>query len=214
MMKMKTDMRCMGIGMFFGLLVLLTGCASTIQSNVTAFHEWPAQMTGKSYVFERSKVQDGNLEYRNYENLVRTELQRLGFTEAGIHAAPDLKVNFDYQTAERDVRITQPVMVSPGWGPPYYGPGWPNRHFPFYDPFWYGPPVVAYSDTSYRLYSRTLHVAIARMADTKKLFDVTVKNDSKNALAASVMPYMIKSAFSDFPGPSGMVRQIRLKTQE
>lgn len=201
---------------FLLMLALLSGCASTIRSEVTAFHEWPAQMTGKSYVFERSKQQDASLEYRSYENLVRAELQRLGFVEATVNAAPVLKAAFDYQTEERDVRVTEPVVVNPGWGPPYpyYGPGWPSRHFPFYDPFWYSPPVIAYSDTSYRLYSRKLHVTIARMGDGKKLFEVTVKNDSRNPATANVMPYLVRSAFADFPGPSGVARRVELKLQE
>ncbi len=41
------------------LALLLQGCATTptISSDVTAFHEWPAQMQDKSYAFERSKEQ-------------------------------------------------------------------------------------------------------------------------------------------------------------
>ena len=34
------------------LTVLLTGCATTIRSDVTAFHDWPAQLHDQSYVFE------------------------------------------------------------------------------------------------------------------------------------------------------------------
>src|SRR5215210_1386509 len=60
------------------LCMLMAGCATTIQSEVTAFHEWPDQLPDKSFVFERSAAQENNLEYRSYENLVRAELIRLG----------------------------------------------------------------------------------------------------------------------------------------
>ncbi|MBS0309470.1 MAG: DUF4136 domain-containing protein [Proteobacteria bacterium] len=206
-----------GLTMIFLLAAaLLSGCASTIRSEVTTFHEWPAQMANKSYVFERSKEQDASLEYRSYENLVRAELKRLGFTEAGVQTVPMLTVRIDYQTAERDVRVTEPVVINPGWGAPYpyYGRGWPGRHFPFYDPFWYNPPVVAYRDASFRVYGRQLHVLIARMRDAKKLYDVTVKNDSRNPTTANVMPYLVRSAFADFPGPSGVARTVTLERQE
>lgn len=56
-------------------IALLSGCAtSTIRSNVTAFNEWPASLPDKSFVFERTKAQDQDLEYRSYENLVRAEV--------------------------------------------------------------------------------------------------------------------------------------------
>ncbi|UUZ52811.1 hypothetical protein LP419_26995 [Massilia sp. H-1] len=64
------------------LTLLLTGCASTIRSDVTTFHEWPATLHDKSYALEAPAPQDDTLELRSYQNLVRTELSRLGFQEA------------------------------------------------------------------------------------------------------------------------------------
>src|SRR4051812_4362484 len=64
------------------ICLLLAGCASTIQSEVTAFHDWPAELRDKSFAFERTREQENNLELRAYENLVRGELLRLGFTDA------------------------------------------------------------------------------------------------------------------------------------
>lgn len=212
----ETIMHRVPLAILAALLLLLAGCASTIESDVTAFHDWPANLSGKSYVFERTRAQNDSLEYRSYENMVRAELQRLGFAEAAVHATPILKVAFDYQTKERDVRVVQPVVVNPGWwGPPYYGPRWPGYRFRdpfFYDPFWYGPPVAEYRDSSFRLYDRQLHIVISRMSDGKKLYDVTVKNESRAPSTAAVMPYMVKSAFADFPGPNGVPRRVGIKT--
>jgi hypothetical protein len=192
---------------------LLAACAGpSIRSDVTVFQEWPADLANKSFVFERSKDKDNNLEYRSYENLVRAELLRLGFQEAGVDVKPALKVNLDYGTDERDVRVVEPVVVSPGWGPPYYGPYWPHRFYdPFFaDPFWYGPPVTEYRDVSYRVYRRHLHIVIARAGDGKALYDVSVRSEGRTPSLAAVMPYMVRSAFADFPGKSGTTRQIDL----
>ncbi|MEG1118353.1 MAG: DUF4136 domain-containing protein, partial [Janthinobacterium sp.] len=60
--------------MMAALTVLLTGCATTIRSDVTVFHEWPAQLQDKSYVFEAPAAENDTLEYRSYQNLVRAEL--------------------------------------------------------------------------------------------------------------------------------------------
>src|SRR3569833_2536274 len=62
-----------------GICLLAVGCASpVIRSQVTAFHEWPADLPDKSFTFERTADQENNLEYRNYEQLVQAELLRLG----------------------------------------------------------------------------------------------------------------------------------------
>lgn len=200
------------------LAFLLGGCAApTIRSEVTAFHEWPAQLPDKSFAFERSRAQDNDLEYRNYENLVRAELLRLGFTDAAA-ARPALKVSLTYGVTDRDVRIVEPVVINSGWAPGFYGPGWPYRYryydpF-FYDPFWSMPPVVSYQESNYRLYRRQLQVVIARAADGKKLYDVTVTSEGKTPSLAAIMPYMVKSAFADFPGKSGVPRQVELEFKQ
>ncbi|TCS38409.1 uncharacterized protein DUF4136 [Paucimonas lemoignei] len=208
--------------MFVALLaILLAGCSTpTIRSEVTAFHEWPAQLADKSFTFERSNAQNNDLEYRNYENLVRAELLRLGFTDASAAAKAALKVNLAYRITDRDVRVVEPVVVNPGgWGPPYgpfYGPRWPYRYYdPFwYDPFWYSPPVVSYSESNYRLYHRQLQVGITRAADGKKLYDVTVVSEGRSPSLAAVMPYMVKSAFADFPGRSGVPHQVTMEFKD
>lgn len=197
--------------------LLLTGCATTIQSDVTAFHEWPADLRDKSFVFERNSAQENNLEYRNYENLVRGELRRLGFVDAADRESAKLKVSMQYSINVRDVRMVQPVMVDPYWyGSPFYGPRWPGYGYysPFYDPFWYGPPMIEQREIRYQLFTRQLKVEIAQASDAKKLYDVTVISQGMNGSLAAVMPYMVRSAFADFPGESGVPRRIELKMKE
>lgn len=199
------------------LCLLLAGCATTIQSEVTALHEWPANMPDKSFVFERSKEQDTNLEYRSYENLVRGELLRLGFSDAANLQSARLKVTMGYNMNVRDVRVVEPVIVDPWYGPPFYGPRWHGGYGyygPFYDPFWYGAPLVGQRDTRFQLFTRQLNVTIAQTADAKKLYDVTVNSEGTNGSLAAVMPYMVRSAFADFPGKSGVPRRVELKMKE
>jgi hypothetical protein len=189
---------------------LLAGCASTIRSQVTTFHEWPAALPDKSYVFERTREQNNNLEYRAYENLVRAELKRLGFSEAAPARQPTLKVDLDYGITVRDVREVYPVVVSPYMvGPPWYG-----YYGPFYDPFWYGPPIVERREENYQLFTRRLHITITRIADGRKLYDTTVISEGRNGSLAEVMPYLVRSAFADFPGKSGVPRVVELKMEK
>jgi hypothetical protein len=220
-------MRWIQAGVLILASALLAGCGTVIRSEVTAFHEWPARLPQNTYVFERSAEQDASLEYRSYENLVRDELNRLGLVEAPVNVTPYLKTRFQYDVQARDVREVYPVVINPhwygtaGWGMrsrfhspfygPYYGPFYGPFHDPFYDPFWYGPRVVQQREATYQVFTRRLHIAIARYADERRLYEATVVNEGREGALASVMPYLVRSAFVDFPGRSGLTRRVELR---
>ena len=202
--------------------LLLTGCASVIRSNVTAFNEWPTGLTDKSYTFTQTTEQNNDLEYRNYQILVATELQRLGFSQVASGAPASLKVAMKYGMTARDVRIVEPIVVDPGWpGYPFYGPYWgagPYGRFygRMYDPLWYGGmygPVMGQRESNFQLFTRHLSINIARTLDAKKLYDVNVTSEGRIPTLATVMPYLVRSAFTDFPGKSGVPHQVKLKIE-
>ena len=197
-----------------GLVLLLTGCASTVRSNVTTFNQWPAQLDDKTYMFERPLPQEDTLEWRSYQELVRGQLARLGFHDAGA-GKPALTVSMHFITTDVPVRVIQaadPFFYPPSAHLAWYGP---RRHFyrgwysPFYDPLW-GPPL-AYDVEEQHRYHRELRVAIQSATDGRHLFDVTVRNVSRQMSTPAVMPALVQSAFQDFPGPNGGSRVIELK---
>lgn len=212
---MKRPSLPLSLLLFATCVTVLSGCASTVRSQVTAFNEWPAALPDKTYVFERAKTQDQNLEYRSYENLVRSEVRRFGLTEAETGRQPALKITFDYSQTISDVRVIQPVYADPFfYGAGFYGRGFYGRGYYGlgYDSIW-GPPLVQYQDRTYQLSNRQMHLLISRYADSKSLYDVKVNSRGENPSLAVVMPYMVKSAFADFPGQSGSTRTIDLKMQ-
>jgi len=198
------------------LALLLGGCGTTIRSDVTTFHQWPAQMEDKSYVFEAPPPQDDTLEWRSYQELVRAQLAKLGFHDAGA-GKPALAVTMRFTTTDVPVRVLRPA-ISPF---PLYYPAprlgmrgyhrrlWGGWHHPFYDPFW--DPYPAYEVSIEHMYRRELQVAIKSAADGKRLFDVTVHNVSGEISTPAIMPALVQSAFEGFPGPSGGARRVELK---
>jgi hypothetical protein len=100
----EITMKRLTLPLLAALLVLLSGCASTVRTNVTVFSDWPAALPDQTYVFERTEVQDKDLEYLNYENLVRNEVRRLGLTEAETGKSPTLKIILSYNVNETTVR--------------------------------------------------------------------------------------------------------------
>jgi hypothetical protein len=188
--------------------ILLTGCASTIRSDVIAFHQWPADLPVRTFAFDRTPEQETSLEYRSYEDLVRNELSRLGYVpDAEKHGAA-LTVAISYSVRSAQVVVTEP------YDPFYYGPsfypgwGWrPGGPYSYYDPF-FGPPM---QQTIYPIYTRRLHILITNTADKKPLYEVEVASEGRKPALQPAMPYMIRSAFSDFPGKNGVMHQVKLK---
>jgi hypothetical protein len=206
--------------------LLLTGCATTIRSDVTTFQQWPAAgLPDKSYVFEAppASAQD-TLELRTYQGMVSAELAKLGFTPATDSATAKLRVGVHFSTIDRPVRVlqaTDPFLMgpSPYWGPRYYGrafrrPYWGPYRWggfgPYYDPFWYGPMEM--QETIRHNYERQLRVSIATI-EGQKLFDVTVQNTSRRQATPEVMPALVQSAFNGFPGENGKVKRVELQVE-
>lgn len=200
--------------------LLLAGCATTIRSDVTTFHQWPAQIDDKTYVFEAPAMQDDTLEWRAYQDLVRGQLARLGFRDAD-QGKPALSVSMRFVTTDVPVRVIEPMM-SPFYHPMvhplrysyrgryrgFHNPYWGGWYSPFHDPFW----SPAYQVSVEHQYRRELQVGI-KAADGKRLFDVTVHNTSRQMSTPAVMPALVQSAFEGFPGPSGVARRVELKQQ-
>ena len=198
------------------LTVLLTGCATTIRSDVTAFHDWPAQLNDKSYVFEAPAAEDDTLEYRSYQNLVRAELAKHGFGEASGPDSAKLRISMRFGTMdvpERVLQATDPFWYGPGYWPGRYGyryGAWPGYGRFGYSPFWGGPMEV--EETVRHKFERELRVTINENTG-KKLYDVSVHSTSGKRATPQVMPAMVASAFADFPGRSGVPRRVEVKVE-
>lgn len=208
--------------LFITLPLLLTGCASTIRSEVTAFHQWPSTLPGKSFVFERTDAQAQSLEYRSYEALVRNALLQQSLHESEASEKAALHVRMDASISGRDVRIVETVLVDPWYGTPWYGPsafgpywgGWPGATYPLYSPMWPSMPVAREQERRYTVFHRELKIKITAATDGQPLYDVTVRSDGKESNLAKVMPYLVQSAFAEFPGKSGVPRVVEMKMKE
>jgi hypothetical protein len=208
---MEIDMNRTVLTVTAALALLLGGCATTIRSDVTTFHQWPAQLQDKTYGFDAPPPPDDTLELRSYQNLVRAQLGKLGFQETT--GAPALKVSMRFTTTDVPVRVVQ--ALDPFYYPsarfaypsPYHRRG--SLYSPFYDPFWGGPPQ--YQVVERHVYQREVQVAIRSASDNRRLFDVTVHNNSGQRSTPALMPALVQSAFEGFPGPNGAARRIELK---
>ena len=180
--------------------LLLGGCATTIRSDVTAFNNWPASLPDKAYAFVAPAPAEDTLEYRSYQGLVGNELAKLGFHVADNAAAAKLLVDMHFRTVDQPVGVVG--VYDPFWGPGYWRRG-------FYRPY-YDPVPLRAEDALEHVYLRQLRVSI-NGSDGSKLYEVTVSNNSTVQATPQVMPALVQSAFTGFPGQSGVPREVELK---
>ena len=203
------------------LCLLLSGCASKIRSEVTAFHQWPTAMAEKSFSFIHNEGEPTGLERQSYENLIRTELIKQGLREAGDTKEAALTVSFNAMVNAKDVRLVETVLVDswsgmPWYGPGYYSPywgGWPG-YSPFYGPFGAGMPVARQQERRYTVFYRELKLKINDALVGQPLYEVTVRSEGKEGNLAKIMPYLVRSAFAEFPGKSGTPRIVEMKIDD
>ncbi|MFZ6648050.1 DUF4136 domain-containing protein [Undibacterium sp. TJN25] len=204
---MKNCLRYCIISALAALTVVLAGC-STVNSQVTVFHNWPAEVKEKTYVFERQPAQQNNLEYNSYENLVRARLNQSGFTES-VNGSPAFKVSLNYHTEAGDVQISLPAYYS-RWNDPFWRFGYSRGPFynPYFSPYYgfygpFGPPLLASDLEVRRWYLHELDLLISEAGSGKQLFDIRSTTESLNRTLNSQMPKLVESAFKEFPGVSG-----------
>ncbi len=203
------------------LCLLLSGCASKIRSEVTAFHQWPSAMAEKTFSFGQKEGEPTGLERVNYENLIRTELVKQGLREASDGQQAALSLSFNATVSAKDVRVIETVLVDSWYGTPWYGPGyyspfwagWPG-YSPFYGPFGPGMPVAREQERRYTVFYRELRLKITDALAGQPVYEVTVRSEGKDGNLARIMPYLVRSAFAEFPGKSGTPRIVEMKIDD
>ncbi len=191
--------------------LLLTGCASTLRSDVTSFQRWPANAAGSTYSFKRSAGQESSLEHASYEDLARIELNKQGLKEAAPNTKGRFELSLDYGVNTRTVKSRQPVYGhAQFWHPAHYHAtlGWRPGYWAA-DPW--GPQVVGYQTVQRDVSTRRLRVDIAEGAN--KVFEASATSSGSNSTLVVTMPYLIRSIFDGFPGTNGQSRSVEFDTE-
>lgn len=206
-----------GIWALVALGVLwLSGCASTVTTEVTSFREanW-ANDAPRTYAFDHAPQQEAPLDRQTYEAWLAQALTGVGFEQVPTKQARYL-VTMDYDAAPGFVRVAETVYPDPWYGPwgPYWGPygGWYRPWGPYGWGPGYWPPQTVVRDVPVTF--SNLRVFFKDAASSKRVYQVTAQNTTEGGTLPAVMPYMIRSAFADFPGESGRPRRVTLEVDK
>ena len=182
-----------------GVMVGVSGCASTMSTRVTSFQQWPADAQGQTYRFAQS--QEANLEKRAYQDMVRASMGSTGLVEAAPGAPARFDVSFDYGVSQVQVMTRQP------YDPYFYG-GFGRYYGGPYGRFW-GPEWVDVPVTGYR---NTVNVRINdRQRGGAEVYRSTASTLSDRPEMVRVMPYLVRSIFDNFPGNNGSEREVEYR---
>ncbi len=193
-----------------GGLALAAGCAGPIRHDVTVFHDWPADLTEKTFRIARKPGQEDSLEYRTYERIVRQELIAAGFIES---PDPTLQVAFDYSARRSTIRYVdhEPVFS------PYVSFGHYRRWggVGFSAPLW---SVAPYTTTVREVdrFERRLELEMdnLRVTPPQRIYEATSSNRGSDEALAGSLPLLMKAVLADFPGRSGIARQVDVMPPE
>lgn len=194
-------------------VILLSGCASTISSQVTTFHEWPTDMKEKTYALEAAPGQEMNPEYNHYAELLRSKLLSQGFIESKDSGNSTLKVTMEYGTLLTDMQLSSPYWSlnnDPFWQMHYSRV---YRRSGIFYPYYFGRPGSFYAApevSAVRYFLHQLAVTITDRKSGKKLANIKVSSEQANPEISMSMPYLLESAFIEFPGQNGRTSNIEL----
>lgn len=199
--------RYLGV-VFLGFV--MSGCAESIQSDVTRFHQLSRPAGETVEIVAKDPEKQGSLEFIAYADLIGTELAALGYKPVGAAASSDLTVRLDYSVDDgRTVTRSRPFYH--GYHPYAY---YPSFHRPYFHyPYYYGGHYFGYNQgyTSHTVYNRKLEMDIKRNVDQAMLFEGTVESAGTNKHLNEVMPYLVGAMFADFPGEPGVTQRVRIK---
>lgn len=200
------------------LAVGLSACAAPgFKADVSRFQSQLPAPSGQSFaVVADDPALAGGLEFALYADMVGSELEKLGYTEAAPDAATML-VRFDYEVdnGRERVRTSNLGFGHAGFGrfgrfSRFGGFGFRRNYaFGFYDPFLAGPEV-----RSYTVYTSGIDLKIDSTATGQRLFEGSAEAVSRSNRLQQLVPNLVDALFTDFPGNSGETLRITIRADE
>ena len=209
-------------------LALAGGCAATVTTQVTPFHNLTGSLQGQRFVILPTTEQQSSLEFGAYADLVREALVGKGLVDAGRdRAGADLGVSMAYEVIGHGGSLRS-TTGSFGFGA---GSGGFSRGG---IGIGIGFPIGGGSSGEVN-FQRTLHVRIDRLrggepqaaapapdptsppgmpAPASRVFEARAISEGESASIAPVMRAMVKAIFDDFPGESGRTRVVSVPLDE
>lgn len=225
-------------GLLMGLLlaVFLAGCAApSFVATVSVRHQLPplkptqvasgtaaavqaAMAKPKAFVIESNASQAQSLAYSQFESELAGHLMQQGLIWQKDPQKADWLVRLDYQIDDgKNKSYQQPIWGTVGYSVSYQRviSGGSVVFIPRYYP---ETGIIGSQTVSETIFTREVFVDILDKrnldkGEFAKLYEGRARNRSQNDELDSAVPYLIRSLFLPFPGPSGVSREVRIPLQ-
>jgi uncharacterized protein YceK len=201
-------------GCILALVVLASGCASVITTQVSSFQQWPADAAGSR--FSLLAPADGSLEQSSYAAQVAAALEQQGLRQAApgqparflveVHVSRESENRLSLRPVYQDRYVFHPARrdaagrIYPGfWGPDPFGPRY------------VGDQQIVQTISLSRLRLRLLD-AQADPKTPRTVYEAQAIHEGEAPLP-SVVPWLVRAVFDDFPASNGSVRVVRFKPE-
>ena len=206
--------------------LLLSGCAATVTTQVTPFHQLSSGLQGQRFVILPTDEQRNSLEFYSYAGLVREALVGKGLVDAGETRPADLGVTMSYSMSGQSSGLRNGSGAYAGFGAGSGG-GFSMGGVGIGIGF---PIGGGGGGSDSNAYLHSLRVEIDRLrdrtasqppagtaapavppasADAGRVYEARATSEGPSASPAPVMRAMVAAIFEEFPGESGRTRVVR-----
>lgn len=204
------------------VVLVLAACASPITAKVTSFNQWPTDTLGATFSFIRPVDALNDLEQQAYEGKVQVELEKLGLNRAAPGQAGRIQVDVVTGNGTRNKQFREAVYRDNYIYHPPYRDAAGNVFSGFWAPDPFGSRYVGD-----RTVTRTVQVSNLRL----RLLDAQVSNvgmapgkpravfesravyEGSNEDLATLVPFLVRAVFDDFPGQNARVRSVQFDSK-
>jgi hypothetical protein len=195
-----------------------------VESEVTVFHRLSQPSIPTKYLFYEMEDQRKSLEYKTYQDLIRTELAKHQYTETPSLSDADVIVAFNYGIdSGREKLESIPLIGQTGVSSCYTSgtatlSGISARYSgtttctPRYG-------IIGSLTESRTEYTRGLWLYVVDARELKSndkiqvLYEGSARSAGSSSQLARVMPAMVGALFKQFPGKSGSTRRVTIPLQ-
>ena len=203
--------------MLLGVVSLFCSCSSTYETQVTRFHQLPLKGVGETFTIS-SPRKPASIEVQQHVSHMASGLIAYGWTPAESKSAT-YKVAIDYGISNgRTVHGVAPIFGQTGGGTITYHSGTASAYGSYggyasgsysgtsYTPATYG--IVGAVPTTQTVFDRYLFVLIFD-SKGRTVLEGKCFSSGRSANLSDVVPRMIDSFLTNFPGKSGETKTYR-----
>ena len=200
------------------VVVVLAACASPITAKVTSFNQWPADTAGATFSFIRPVNALNDLEQQAYEGKVQVELEKLGLNRAAPGQVGRIQVDVVTGNGTRNKQFREAVYRDNYIYHPPYRDAAGNVFNGFWAPDQFGSRYVGD-----RTVTRTVQVSNLRLrlldaqgnapGKPRAVFESRAVYEGSNEDLATLVPFLVRAVFDDFPGQNARVRNVKFDSK-